>query len=107
MSYQIHISSAAERNFSNVSDYIEFLLKNLKATDALLDENGKQMSTLSDYPETFILIENPAWGIRFIIVKNYLKFYTIDYENMLVIIVRFLYQESVWNAILHKGISLA
>ena len=32
--------------------------------------------------------------------------YTIDYENKLVVIVRFLYQKSNWNAILHKGIPL-
>jgi plasmid stabilization system protein ParE len=38
MSYDIHITSAAERDFIRAADYIEFNLKNSKAADDLLDE---------------------------------------------------------------------
>ena len=109
MSYQIHITSVAERDINNAADHIEFVLKNPKAADDLLDEAEKQISSLSKFPQRFKPVDDPvlsSWNIRFIIVKNYLAFYTIDYENKLVVIVRFLYQKSNWNAILHKGIPL-
>ena len=38
MSYRIHITSAAERNLNRAADHIEFVLKNPKAADDLLDE---------------------------------------------------------------------
>ena len=109
MSYQIHITSVAERDLNNAADHIEFVLKNPKAADDLLDEAEKQLNSLSEYPDRFKLVDDPvlsSWNIRFVIVKNYLAFYTIDYENNLVIIVRFLYKKSDWNAILRNGIPL-
>ncbi len=41
-------------------------------------------------------------GIRFVIINNYLAFYTIDEEKQTVIIVRFLYQKSNWTSILRQ-----
>jgi hypothetical protein len=45
-------------------------------------------------------------GIRFVIVKGYLAFYIISEEDNRVIVVRFLFQKSNWNAILRQGFSL-
>ncbi|MFR5502265.1 MAG: type II toxin-antitoxin system RelE/ParE family toxin, partial [Lachnospira pectinoschiza] len=39
---------------------------------------------------------------RFVIINNYLAFYTIDEEKQTVIIVRFLYQKSNWTSILRQ-----
>jgi hypothetical protein len=47
-----------------------------------------------------------SWDIRFVIVNNYLAFYTISEDENLVIVVRFLFQKSNWNAILRQGFSL-
>lgn len=109
MSYNIHVTSAAERDLNHAADHIELVLKNPKAADDLLDEAEKQINSLSDFPEKFQLVDDPilsSWGIRFIIVDNYLAFYTIDHERNLVIVVRFLYQKSNWTAILRQGIPL-
>lgn len=109
MSYQIHITSTAERDIMGAVDYIEFNLKNPDAADHLLDEATKQINSLSDLPEKFRLADDPvlaSWGIRFVIVNNYLAFYTIDEDRKLVIVVRFLYQKSNWNTILRNGFSL-
>lgn len=109
MSYSIHITAAAERDILRAADYIEFTLKNPTATDRLLDAATKQINSLADMPEKFRLVDDPvlaSWEIRFIIVNNYLAFYTIDKEKQLVIVVRFLYQKSNWNSILRKGFSL-
>ncbi len=109
MSYRIHITSTAVRDLMNAADYIEFTLKNPKAADDLLDEAEAQINSLSELPEKFRLVDDPvlaSWEIRFVIIKNYLTFYTLDKETQTVIVVRFLYQKSNWNAILRKGFSL-
>lgn len=109
MSYNIHITASAERDILRATDYIEFTLKNLTAADHLLDVATEQINSLANMPEKFRLVDDPvlaSWEIRFIIVNNYLAFYTIDKEKQMVIVVRFLYQKSNWNSILRQGFSL-
>lgn len=109
MSYNIYITATAERDLIRATDHIEFVLKNQTAVDDLLDEAEKQINSLSDFPEKFRLVDDPvlaSWGIRFVIVNGYLAFYTISEEENRVIIVRFLFQKSNWNAILRQGFSL-
>ena len=109
MNYQLYITKTAERDIMKAVDYIEFTLKNPEAADHLLDVTEEKINDLSSLPEKFQLVEDPvlaSWGIRFIIVENYLAFYTIDQKSKVVIIVRFLYQKSNWSTILRQGFSL-
>lgn len=109
MRYIIHITSTAERDIMRAADYIEFNLKNLSAADHLLDETTEQINALADMPQKFRPVDDPvlaSWGIRIVIVSNYLAFYTIDEEKQMVIVVRFLFQKSNWNAILRQGFPL-
>ena len=109
MSYNIYITATAERDFMRAADHIEVVLQNQTAVDDLLDDAEKQINSLSDFPEKFRLVDDPvlaSWGIRFVIVNGYLAFYTISEEENRVIIVRFLFQKSNWNAILRQGFSL-
>ena len=109
MSYNIHITATAERDILRATDYIEFTLKNPTAADYLLDVATEQINLLADMPEKFRLVDDPvlaSWEIRFIIINNYLAFYTINKEKQLVIVIRFLYQKSNWNSILRQGFSL-
>lgn len=109
MTYSVFITATAERDMINASDHIEFVLKNPQAADDLLVAATEHISTLSDFPQKHQLVDEPvlaSWGIRFVVVNNYLAFYVISEETKQVIIVRFLYQKSNWNAILHQGISL-
>lgn len=69
----------------------------------------EKIGELTQMPEKLQLVDDPVlagWGIRFIMVNNYLAFYTIDEDKKVVIIVRFLYQKSNWNTILRQGFSL-
>ena len=80
MSYQLHITSTAEHDIMRAVDYIEFTLKNPQVADNLLDAVTKQIGTLSDFPQKFRLVDDPvlaSWEIRFVIINNYLAFYTI------------------------------
>ena len=107
MSYSIHITATAERDILRAADYIEFTLKNPTAAEHLLDAATKQINSLSDMPEKYYLVDDPVLAIRFIIINNYIAFYTIDKEKQTVIVVRFLYQKSNWNSILRQSFSLA
>ena len=82
--------------------------QNPDAADNLLDAATEQIGSLADLPQKFRLVDDPvlaSWGIRFVIINNYLAFYTIDEEKQTVIIVRFLYQKSNWTSILRQGFS--
>ena len=105
MSYQVHITSTAEHDIMRAADYIEFTLKNPTAADNLLDVATEQIGSLADLPQKFRLVDDPvlaSWGIRFVIINNFLAFYAIDEEKQTVIIVRFLYQKSNWTSILRQ-----
>lgn len=109
MSYIIHITRTAERDIMRAADYIEFNLKNPTAAEHLLDVATEQINSLADMPQKFRLVDDPvlaSWEIRYVIVNNYLAFYTIDEEKQMVIVVRFLFQKSNWNAILRQKFSL-
>lgn len=107
MSYNLHITSVAQRDISQAADYIEFVLKNPKAADDLLEEMDQKINALLPFLAEHPVVEDrllSSWGIRFIQIKNYLAFYVVK-ENQ-VTIIRFLYAKSNWISILKSGIPL-
>jgi len=107
MSYHLHITSVAERDISQAADYIEFVLKNPKAADDLLEETNQKINALLPFPQEHPIVEDKllaAWCVRFTQVKNYLAFYVVD-ENR-VTVIRFLYAKSNWISILKAGFPL-
>ena len=109
MSYQLHITFTAERDIIQAVDYTEFSLKNPDAADNLLNVITEQINSLSDLPQKFCRVDDlvlASWGIRFIIIKNYLAFFIIDEGKQMVTVVRFLYQKSNWISILRQCFSL-
>ncbi len=109
MIYKTHITSTAEVDIMQAADYIEFTRKNPIASDNLLEVATEKINSLSEMPQKFNIVDDQvlsSWGIRFIIVNNYLAFYTINEEKQIVFIIRFLYKKSNWASILRKGFSL-
>lgn len=107
MNYHLHITSVAQRDISQAADYIEFVLKNPKAADDLLEETDQKINALLPFPQEHPIVEDKllaAWGIRFTQIKNYLAFYVIE-ENQ-VTVIRFLYAKSDWISILKIGFPL-
>ena len=51
MTYQVRITKTAERDLISAADHIEFVLKNPKAADDLLDEADAQINSLDEYPK--------------------------------------------------------
>ena len=109
MKYELHITRAAENDLNEAADYIEFVLMSPQAADHLLDAVEETLPTLSEFAERHALVDDPvlkAWGIRFVQIKNYLAFYTIDESEKRVYIVRFLYGKRNWISILKNGFTL-
>lgn len=105
MNYTIHITSKAERDLNEALDYIEFNLLNPTAADNLLDHTEEKINELSFLPKKYKTVDDPvlsAWGIRLIIINNYLAFYIIDEETKTVHIVRFLHGKRNWMSILRN-----
>lgn len=107
MNYHLHITSVAQRDISQAADYIEFVLKNPKAADDLLEETDQKINALLPFSQEHPIVEDKlldAWGIRFTQIKNYLAFYVVE-ENQ-VTVIRFLYAKSDWISILKVGFPL-
>lgn len=107
MNYHLHITSVAQRDISQAADYVEFVLKNPKAADDLLEETDQKINALLPFSQEHPIVEDKllaAWGIRFTQIKNYLAFYVVE-ENQ-VTVIRFLYAKSDWISILKVGFPL-
>ena len=103
MSYKIHITKKAEADLESAADYIEFTLINPDAAIKLLDDANKAIQSLASAPKSRQLVDDPvlkAWGIRYVLVNNYMAFYIIDEPMKTVHIVRFLYGKRNWIQIL-------
>ena len=109
MSYEIRITKAAEKDINNAADYIERVLYNPQAADALLDAIETKVANLAEFPQQFSVVYDPVlrtWGIRFAQVKNYLIFYTVSEQDRRVDILRFLYGKRDWASILGQELSM-
>ena len=54
MSYNLHITSVAQRDISQAADYIEFVLKNPKAADDLLEETDQKSMPCCRFPQNIL-----------------------------------------------------
>ncbi len=109
MNYNIHITNKAERDLKEAVDYIEFVLKNPIAADNLLDKVDEEISSLSEFPQRFPVVDDRilgAFGVRFVTVNNYLIFFAVDEENQRVNVIRFQYAKRNWAAILKQDFPL-
>ena len=92
--YSIEITPAAVRDIDEAFDYIAFYLKNPKAAFDLTDAIYLGMGNLSTMPERF-----PRWkrepmrskGVRFLGIKNFNVFYTVDKASHCVSVIRVIY----------------
>lgn len=101
--YNVNVTPTAENDIIQALDYIENTLLNPIAADDLEAEISDSLSSLSIYPQRFKIPNDPVFkaiGIRFIIIKNYLAFYTIDEQLHQVNVFRFLFGKSDWLNIL-------
>ena len=107
MNYRLYITDTAEKDISRAVDYIDFVLKNPKAADTLLEETDQKINALLPFPLEHPVVEDKllaAWGVRFLQIKNYFAFYVVEESQVTVIL--FLYAKRDWGSILRADVSL-
>jgi plasmid stabilization system protein ParE len=103
MEYLVHITRAAEKDIEYTIDYLDAVLKNPTAAERLYNQIKVKLPSLSTMPQRRAKVDDSilsSWGIRYLIIENYLAFYQIDEPTHTVHILRFLYEKSDWKNIL-------
>ena len=103
MNYKVHISKPAKLDIKNAIKYIVNVLKNPTAANHLLQKAETGIASLSIMPQRCALANDSvlsSWGIRSLMIENYIAFYQIDETTQTVHILRFLYKKSDWKNIL-------
>ncbi len=103
MRYGIEITEAAQGDFDNIYLYISKTLCNKQAAGRLIALLDKNIRSLADVPERYPLANDEYLrkiGVRFIVVKNYIIFYTVHTDKKRVYILRVLYGRRNWIDIL-------
>jgi plasmid stabilization system protein ParE len=103
MNYSINITDLAEEDILATVRYISNMLKNPIAANNLLDEIERHEKILEDTPNIYPFVHDEYLsekGLKYVRIKNYLIFYTVDEDNKIVNVIRFLYGRMDWKNIL-------
>jgi plasmid stabilization system protein ParE len=101
--YSVHITDVAEEEILNTINYIANELKAPIAANNLLDEIEKYETILENTPNIFSFVPDEylrSKGIKYVMVKKYMMFYTINEDENKVDVIRFLYGRRDWKNIL-------
>ena len=94
MSMKIAYTYSAQQDLREIYEYIAFSLLAPDTARSLTGSIMQDIRTLEDFPESNPLYKDEPWcsqGVRFLPVKNYLVFYTVNNETETVSIARILY----------------
>jgi len=107
MKYSLNITDIAEEDILSTVKYIANELKNPIAANTLLDEIEKHEKILEETPGIYPSVHDEYLaekGLKFVTIKNFLLFFTIDKKNKTVNIIRFLYGRRDWKNILKNNV---
>ena len=71
-----------------------------------MDEIERHEEILEKTPNIYPFVSDEYLaekGFKYVIIKNYLMFYTIDEDNKIVNLIRFLYGRRDWKNLLRDG----
>ena len=104
--YLLNITDIAEEDILNTITYIADVLKAPAAANNLLDEIERHEAILENTPHIYPFVPDEYLtqkGLKFTMVKNYLMFYTINEDEKMVTVIRFLYGRRDWKNILRAN----
>ena len=108
MNYKVESTDVYGEDIADTLSYISRQLKNNAAALRLSEDIRKKYDIVSDNPYLYSLVKDKylsAFGIRMVLVRNYLIFYIVDEKNKTVNLLRFLYSGRKWADILRTDIS--
>ena len=103
MNYSVNITALAEEDILATVKYISDVLKNPIAAHNLLDEIERYEKILGDTPAIYPFVRDEYLagnGLKYVMIKKFLLFYTIDEIRKTVNVIRFLYRRRDWKNIL-------
>ena len=106
MKYSLNITDIAEEDILSTVRYIANVLKNPIAANRLLDEIERHEKTLEGTPGIYPSVHDEYLaekGLKYVKIKNFLLFFTMDKKTKIVNIVRFLYGRRDWKKILRNS----
>jgi len=101
--YFLNITKIAEEDILSAINYIANILKAPMAANKLLDDIEKYEEILENTPNIYPLVYDEYLAekkLKFVIIKNYLLFYTVNEDEKTVNVIRFLYARRDWKNIL-------
>lgn len=94
MSMKIVYTQTARQDLKGIFEYIAYTLLVPQTAMTLTDTIMAEVRSLEKYPERNPLYKEEPWysqGVRFVPVKNYLVFYTVNHETETVSVARIMY----------------
>ena len=101
--YFLNITEIAEEDILSSIKYISNVLKSPMAANNLLDDIEKQEEILEHTPNIYPFVPDEYLatnGLKFVMIKNYILFYTVNEDEETVTVIRFLYGRRDWKNIL-------
>ena len=105
--YLLNITDIAEEDILNTVKYIADVLKAPTAANNLLDEIERYEEILENTPNIYPFVPDEylaQMGLKFTMIKNYILFYTINEDEKMVTVIRFLYGRRDWKNILRASV---
>ena len=94
MRMKIVYTHTARQDLREIYEYIAYTLLVPETARSLTDKIMSEVRSLEEFPERNPLYKDEPWhsqGVRFLPVKNYLVFYTVNTETETVSIARIMY----------------
>jgi len=101
--YVLNITDIAEQDILHTAKYISDVLKSPMAANNLLDEIEKYEEIIQKTPYIYPFVSDEylaQYGLKFVMIKNYMMFYIINEDEKKIDVIRFLYARRNWKNIL-------
>lgn len=105
MMYTVQFTGKSEEDLFSILKYITNILKSPTAAKNLLHDIQSKVKILETSPYCCQLVKDQYLsqkGIRFLVVKNYMVFYTIHEDEKTASVIRILYGRRDWKTILEQ-----
>lgn len=104
--YNVILSLEAKADIREIVRYIAKELREPSTAEQMLDRIDEAVASLETMPEKYALVTDEylaSCGIRMIVVKKYLIFYTVEHSKKEVNISRMLYGKRNWIDLMMTG----
>jgi toxin ParE1/3/4 len=94
MSYKVKMTSQAKKDMSSIYRYIALQLKEPQIAAKQYERIKSEIQKLNEMPERHAYYPDEPWrsyGVRKLIVDNYIGIYLIDSKAKMVIVMRVMY----------------